>query len=317
MLFSMIVPFYNSSATISRTVESLLNQSNSHFEAILVNDGSTDGSLELVRDLTRNDSRFSIISASNSGVACSRNVGLKKAKGEYVVFLDADDFVPSEFFSTLSQQISTHLPDVLVFLYRVLEGDVELSERLPRALSRLLGNQSSLHFQGFFPAGLLWRVNPSVWNKCFRRDFLEKNQICFNPAFAVGEDVEFTFRSLMLAQSVALSADVLYTYRTGVSSSLTAQSYPVALASIRAIQVLLNSIDMDSAWRDALYEQLCQFGLRALYERPQLESLRELARIVDKGELTDTVSRLRMSRAMTRSLSRKLWERLAPGLHRE
>jgi glycosyltransferase involved in cell wall biosynthesis len=317
VLFSVIVPFYNSATTIAQTLESLLNQTNPHFEAILVNDGSTDNSLNLARELTGKDSRFSIITSTNFGPGYARNLALDRAQGDYIVFLDADDYVPTTFFSALTKLTSNYSPDVLIFLYRALRGGVELSEKLPRALSRMFGRRNVVHLKEAFPARHLWRVNPAVWNKSFRRDFLAKNQISFDPAFTLGEDdVEFTFRSLMAAKSVTLSREVLYFYRTGVTGTLSGQKYPLALASIRAIQALLKTKNLEAKWRNALYDQIGQFALQALSERPRLASLRDLAEIAKTRESTDAIPRSSIYNAIMRGVSRRLWGFLTPPLRK-
>lgn len=94
-LVSIVIPCYNGSSFILKTIQSVLNQSHTNIEIILVNDGSTDNSLELVQQL--NDNRITIIDKQNSGVSDSRNIGVSKTKGEYVLFIDADDLLSENF----------------------------------------------------------------------------------------------------------------------------------------------------------------------------------------------------------------------------
>ena len=316
MLFSVIVPFYNSATTIARTLESLLNQANPHFEAILVNDGSTDDSLIIARELTRNDARFSIITSLNFGSAHARNLALDKAQGDYIVFLDADDYVPNTFFAALTKLTSNYSPDVLIFLYQAFRGDVELPEKLPAVLSQVFGRQHVVHLDGPFPARHLWKVNPAVWNKAFNREFLSRNQISFDPAFTFAEDVEYTFRSLMRSKSVTFSRDVLYFYRTGVIGTLSGQKYPLALASIAAIQALLKTESLGTNWKNALYDQLGQFTLQALCERPRVASLQEVANIGMTKKTKKPLLYTKVFASVMRGVSIRMKGYLAPPLRK-
>src|SRR5690606_10832622 len=90
-LVSIVMPCYNAEKYITETVNSVINQTYKNWELIIVNDGSTDNSLNMIKEFAANDNRISFIDKSNSGVSDSRNKGLEKAKGEYIAFLDADD----------------------------------------------------------------------------------------------------------------------------------------------------------------------------------------------------------------------------------
>lgn len=93
MMFSIIIPAYNASRYIARCIESVKVQTFTDFECIIVNDGSKDNTLELCQSLTEGDCRFVIIDIPNGGVSNARNMGLERAKGEYILFVDADDWV--------------------------------------------------------------------------------------------------------------------------------------------------------------------------------------------------------------------------------
>ena len=108
--FSVIVPLYNKEAYVRRTLESVIAQTYKDFECIVVDDGSTDNSLEIVRGLDNGDWRLEIISQANSGVAVARNNGVAKSKGEYVCFLDADDWWESTWIEEMDRLIKEY-PD--------------------------------------------------------------------------------------------------------------------------------------------------------------------------------------------------------------
>ena len=100
-LISIIVPVYNAESTLIRCLNSLLKQSFEDFELLVVNDGSTDNSLKILRDYERIDDRIVIINKLNGGVSSARNAGLEVVKGEWVAFCDSDDYVEPEFTTNL------------------------------------------------------------------------------------------------------------------------------------------------------------------------------------------------------------------------
>jgi glycosyltransferase involved in cell wall biosynthesis len=109
-MFSVIVPLYNKAPYVKKTIESVCAQTYRNFECVVVDDGSTDGSLDVVRSLDTGDCALEIISQSNSGVAAARNNGVKACNGEYVVFLDADDWWEPEYLEEMNRLIQEY-PD--------------------------------------------------------------------------------------------------------------------------------------------------------------------------------------------------------------
>lgn len=112
--FSVIIPVYNTEKYLRKSLDSVLNQSYRNFEALIVNDGSTDASEEVIRQYL-NDSRFTLISQANKGLGGARNTGIQAAKGEYLVFLDSDDYLSADCLKTLADVINNQKYDVVVF----------------------------------------------------------------------------------------------------------------------------------------------------------------------------------------------------------
>lgn len=100
-MFSILIPVYNSALYIEQCIKSIKNQSYKNFECIIVNDGSTDNSLDLINDIIENDARFTVISQSNKGISDTRNKLLEMSNGEYIVWVDSDDFVDMDLLYTL------------------------------------------------------------------------------------------------------------------------------------------------------------------------------------------------------------------------
>lgn len=113
-LFSVIVPAYNAAAFLRRCVDSVLGQSYPDLELLLVDDGSVDETLRLCKDYAGRDARARVFHQENRGHTGARNTGLREAAGQYVVFLDADDWLEADFLQKCSKEILTHQPDILV-----------------------------------------------------------------------------------------------------------------------------------------------------------------------------------------------------------
>ena len=107
-LFSVIVPVYNSEKYLNKCIDSILKQSFDNYELLLINDGSTDKSLEICKKYERLDSRVKVYNKKNSGTASTRNFGLFKAKGDYVVYVDSDDSIETCHLKKNSQIIKQH-----------------------------------------------------------------------------------------------------------------------------------------------------------------------------------------------------------------
>ena len=115
-MFSILIPVYNSALYIEQCIKSIKNQSYKNFECIIVNDGSTDNSLDLINDIIENDARFTVISQSNKGISDTRNKLLEMSNGEYIVWVDSDDFVDMDLLYTLWEKISCSGDDIVLII---------------------------------------------------------------------------------------------------------------------------------------------------------------------------------------------------------
>jgi glycosyltransferase involved in cell wall biosynthesis len=112
-MLSIIVPVYNSEAFVGRCIESVLNQSYKDFELILVNDGSTDSTLEVCNEYAKKDKRVIVLNRKHSGVSKSRNAGLDRAKGDYITFIDSDDYVDKERYTITIAAMKKYHADIV------------------------------------------------------------------------------------------------------------------------------------------------------------------------------------------------------------
>jgi len=131
-LISIIIPAYNAESTIESTISSALSQTYSNIEVVVVNDGSIDTTENVLISKFGNDSRVRVITQMNQGVSVARNTGIEQSAGEYIVFLDSDDYLENSFVSTLVSLISKSNSDIAFCAYRwVDENDAILKSVIP------------------------------------------------------------------------------------------------------------------------------------------------------------------------------------------
>ena len=217
IFFSVIVPFYNVENFIKDCCISLKEQLFQNFEAIFIDDGSKDKSLEILKKEVCNDSRFRIISQENTGVPIARNNGMSYAKGKYLIFLDSDDYVSVDLLSELYSVLSRQKYEVVQFNYNLVDfkGNLIKLMSLREKYKKIYGKD--LLENNPFNVNLIKRncfvdFIPCCWSRCYSRKFLLQNKIDFpNTLF---EDGVFCNKVILKAEAVFYINKALYNYRT-------------------------------------------------------------------------------------------------------
>ena len=204
MKYSVIIPVYNAEATLRRCVDSLLADSASDAEIILVNDGSTDKSLEICQTYSKKYGNIITINKTNDGAASARNTGLKVASGEYLLFVDSDDMVCAGYFSALS---NTGDSDFVVFGMEKDDGRKRESV-MP-------------HDYCTGATYLIKTRDGGPCNKRFKREILTQFEISFPLDLSVGEDFIFCLRYALHCKTVQYIHQALYYYDVSQTGSLT------------------------------------------------------------------------------------------------
>jgi glycosyltransferase involved in cell wall biosynthesis len=215
-LVSVIIPVYNVEKYLSESLKGIVKQKYHNFECIIVDDGSTDGTRDILKKIKKQDSRIKVISQSNSGVAAARNRGFKEAKGDYVIFLDADDVYSRRLLSSVNKTLKKHKYqiDIVIYNYTTLDMDTGYKHY------SLIPFSSAEVFSAQDYKDTIFQIFPHiVWNRVFRRDFLLKNNIVFDESMRVGEDSLFVDRALVLAEKIIFLDCDLVSYRHGHSDS--------------------------------------------------------------------------------------------------
>lgn len=206
-LISIIVPIYNSENDLEQCIESIVNQTYDNLEIILVNDGSTDKSLEICRRWEKKDKRIIVIDKTNGGLASSRNAGLEKASGEYIGFVDHDDYIDSKMYEIMMNDMRNNNADIVMCSsYGLYEnGDLERSYAGYDSF-KATGKEVTkrmLEYEKIFCS--------SVWSKLYKRKVI--GDIRFVDEIVLGEDYYFNGRLYPRINSFYYNKEPFYYYR--------------------------------------------------------------------------------------------------------
>lgn len=210
MLVSVIIPVYNSESYLHRCVDSLLTQSYTDFELILVDDGSRDSSSDICDEYARKDGRIKVFHKENAGVSSARNLGLDNATGEFVVFVDSDDWVDIHFLEYLYTAVHKEKADIAVCeIINYYGHKIKISN------NSLIEKDKCAYIKYQIIAGFT-----SVCNMMFNREFIEANRLRFEKV-RYSEDFIFSIKAICLSKRITYVANHLYYYdRTNEISAL-------------------------------------------------------------------------------------------------
>ena len=211
---SVIVPVYNAEEYIGATLDSIINQDFNSYEVIVIDDGSTDRSLEIINEkLAKSTVDYKIIHQENSGVSSARNRGIKEAVGEYLVFIDADDYVTGNHLSELYNGET----DFSMVQFIKKEND-KLST--PHHFS-----VESMACDEFIKKELMMEMPFNFWQLMYKSSLIKENGIEFNPDLIYGEDIDFALRALLWGDEVAISNEATYYYIQHPQSAIKTSEY--------------------------------------------------------------------------------------------
>ena len=265
-LVSIIVPIYNAEKALNRCIDSILAQDYRNFELILMDDGSKDRSPQICDEYAAKDPRIRVIHKPNSGVSATRNAALDVARGEYIQFLDSDDWItPDATKLFVRSAVQSGCDLVIADFYRVVgeslshKGDIEKEGLLTR--------EEYANFMMENPADFYYGV---LWNKLFRRDIIEKHHLRMDPEISWCEDFLFNLEYLRRSQTVyALQAPVYYYVKT--KGSLVDQGWGFS----NTIKMKLNVFDYYRQFYKEVYEDEDYESIRPQIYRFLLASARD------------------------------------------
>ena len=207
---SVIVPVYNNEKFLRKCLDSIANQTLEEIEIICIDDGSSDNSLEILNSYKSNDERFRIMSQSNSGAAVARNSGLKVAKGDYVAFVDSDDWLELNALERLYENAVSNGSDLVLFDSVEHHPDNKLKERC-YIKNDTIKDHNNFTFNYRYQNNFVMNGYLVVWSKFHKTSFLKDNDITFtnHPIF---NDIQFHIKSMLMAKKISYCPHILYNY---------------------------------------------------------------------------------------------------------
>jgi glycosyltransferase involved in cell wall biosynthesis len=262
-MISIIMPVYNVEKYIAKSIQSVLNQTYQDFELLIIIDGSLDNSKQIAE--TFNDERITIYEKSNGGLSDARNYGLKRAKGEFVYFLDSDDWIEPTLLQDTICVFDKKEIDLVIFGYFLdnedLEGNListkEISTKdiqFDKDLNNLDLNEKTLNILGY------------AWNKLYRISFLKNNNIIFDKGVSLVEDILFNSKVYKNSNTLTFIDKRLYHYINRPSESLIKtfhkNSFELYLEKSNSIESFLDSWNISNDKKNKILASVIVSGIR-------------------------------------------------------
>lgn len=265
-LVSIIVPVYNAEKYLNRCIDSILSQTMTDFELLLIDDGSKDNSRRICDEYAEKDARVRVFHKPNGGVSSARNLGLDNAKGKWITFVDADDRCSCNYLEHLLSKVDDDT-DLIISYAVICDSTGEKAEVYPEY------RVNATNFERLFvDSDMHWHTSP--WAKLYRASIIYENSLRFNEMMHIGEDADFLFSFMLITDKIYVSSDTDYYYTCDVSGSLTKRINTIdsEIASYRTILCLVNRIIQQKDIKDN--RSLDNLGwLVASYVRRVLNSL--------------------------------------------
>ncbi len=251
---SVIIPVYNVEPYLRRCLDSVVNQTLKDIEIICINDGSTDNSLKILEDYAKQDDRLKIITIQNSGVSVARNIGIKNSTGEYIGFVDSDDWIDFDFYEKLYNSVELNNYDIVkADMIRVYSNKSELSS---------LNNQIKNNIYFF---------TSEFYSAIYKKNFLNNNKILFPVNIITGEDIVFSLQCVLAKPNLCIMKGTNYYYykerENSKSKTLSTQKILSLYEQITTIINLLNSSDISKEEYANIVER---FSYRQMIRRLKL-----------------------------------------------
>ncbi len=270
-LVSVIIPVYNSERFLWECLDSLRLQTMAEIEIICVDDGSSDQSMYVLQECQKLDPRIKIISQENQYAGVARNNGLRYAKGEYVIFLDADDFFDADMLRSLYGRAKAYKADICVCRAKRFWQTDKRIEMMPWICKTdMCPKNKAVFSKKDMEKSIFQFTTPAPWSKLYRREFVLANNLQFQ-AIRTANDVAFVMTSLALAERITVLEQYLLFYRTGVPTTLQATKAKEPLMFLESLRCLKNNLINHNVYNDVQISfanmalDVCLYNLRSVY----------------------------------------------------
>lgn len=289
MKLSIIIPAYNCAQYLPSCIQQIVKAGLPDFEVILVDDGSTDNSADICDELSNQYARVRCMHQRNQGASAARNRGLEMAKGDYVLFLDADDTIEPERLSKLVRKLEAE-PDVDMAIFGLsfdyyYRGIQYRSDELPPALS---GKCKAEEWIGALWSLFLSNSLSPIWNKVIRRSIITEQRLQLCKEMFLYEDLEFSLRCMAHCDAICFWPDIIYHYRQTEDEGNAGRrlkridSLPELVGKIElALSELMNRKSASGEYKDQINSILLSLYLTLAREKVSVSDAAEIRRICD------------------------------------
>lgn len=265
-LISVIVPVYNAKDYLEKCVDSLLKQTYSNIEIILVDDGSKDGSSELCEKLKKKDNRILVIHQKNQGVSAARNVGIKASRGDYVGFVDSDDYIEKDMLSTLYNNAISSCADISICGYRAInEKEIKDSEKKDEYNKNIVVSEDI----DLFYKMIVKEFKGFMCNKLFSRNIIDEMK--FDCNIKVCEDLLAIIEVSKSIKKFCYENTVLYNYIMRESSAIHKKDYSKYYTAVIAYKKIIKFLKKEESkcvdlyvfdkfkWENSIMKESCAY----------------------------------------------------------
>lgn len=249
-LFTVVIPMYNASKFIRKTIEQLTHQTFSDIEILIVDDGSTDDCADIIKQYAKRDKRINLIQQKNAGVSAASNTGIKNASGTYICIHDHDDFVNLQYFEKMAIAATQTNADILCG--EVCEPGWSFPEFTDIEIATELADKIFMTHANAFNC---------AWRYAYRAEFLHKTKLLFETSVWGAQDVIFSKSAICLAETVATVPGAIYTVR----------DQPTSLGKDNKKKIAHETAETAAAWR-RYAELLNKYGATELMNTPDKPS---------------------------------------------
>jgi len=218
--FSIIIPAYNCEKTLSRALDSVISQSFNEWEVVVVDDGSSDKTLDVAVEYSKKDTRIKVHHKVNEGVSAARNLGLENAVGKYICFLDADDELFGNALNVFNRTLNTDI-DIVCAGYSTIDIEGTLTTYVKEDFEKILNRDEAIE--------LMYISSPFpylgyCWGKCFRSDIIKQFSLSFDESIYFNEDRLFVTQYISCCNSIKFISESLYLYYHNPNSAMSSLS---------------------------------------------------------------------------------------------
>jgi len=233
---SVIIPVYNSEQYLKQCLDSVVNQTLKDIEIIVVNDGSTDNSSQISQEYVSKYKNIKLIDKQNEGCYKARNVGLEIATGEYITFVDSDDYIEHNMYEKMYKKAKSTNVDIICCRYgHYLKNKLKLIANFDNSIKLLTKTDNKL-----IGAESVILDDSVIWNKIFKRQLLIEKRIKFHSDCYMADDAFFYIISILNAKSIVYISDILYIHRVlgknTITSSYNEQNFDCIKVSQRILE---------------------------------------------------------------------------------